>query len=104
MQQLLRLDRISHDVISKTTESLVIENLENLSKQYPILILSDYRGGLITEEIIHVCKKVAAKQELMLIVDAQDQFERYQNVTLLTPNQPDTEKAVGYRINNNKDQ
>ncbi len=103
MQQLLRLDRICHDPISKTTESALISNLDTLSKQYPIIVLSDYRGGLITDEIIHVCKKLAATQDLMIIVDAQDQFERYQNVNLLTPNQPDTERAVGYTIKDERD-
>jgi len=100
LQQLLRLDRISRNSIDKGIEALLIENLENISKQYPVLILSDYRAGLITDEIIHACKKLAARQDLMLIVDAQDQFERFQNATLLTPNQPDTEKAVGYKITN----
>lgn len=99
MQQLLRLDRISHKPIDKNIETGLIANIEKVSKEYPIFILSDYRGGLITDEIIHTCKKLAAKQELMLIVDAQDQFERYQNVALLTPNQPDTERAIGYKIN-----
>lgn len=103
MQQLLRLDRISHDPITKLIETALINNLNSLSKQYPILILSDYRGGLITDEIIHSCKKLTATQDLMIIVDAQDKFERFQNVTLLTPNQPDTERAVGYRINNEAD-
>ncbi len=100
LQQLLRLDRISRDAISSAIETLLIEKIENLSKQFPVLILSDYIAGIITDEIIHACRKIAARQNLMLIVDAQDQFERFQNATLLTPNQPDTEKAVGFKITN----
>ncbi len=100
LQQLLRLDRISREPINSGIETLVVANLENIAKDYPVLILSDYRAGLITDGVIHACKKIAAKQDLMLIVDAQDQFERFQNAKLLTPNQPDTEKAVGYKINN----
>ncbi len=103
MQQLLRLDRISHDPINKPTEMALINNLNRLAKQYPVLVLSDYRGGVITDEIIHVCKQLNATQDLMIIVDAQDRFERFQNVTLLTPNQPDTERAVGYKMNSEAD-
>lgn len=103
MQQLLRLDRISHEPISKGVEQQLISNLENISTQYPILILSDYRGGVITDGLIQACRKISAAKELTIIVDAQDQFERFQNVSLLTPNQPDTEQALGYKINNEKD-
>lgn len=35
---------------------------------------------------------------MLLIVDAQGDFDRFKGATLLTPNQPDTESALGYRI------
>lgn len=103
MQQLLRLDRISHDTVSNAVTSRLIAKLEVAAKQYPLLVLSDYRCGLINDEIIHACQKLAAQHELKLIVDAQDNFERFQNVSLITPNQPDTEKTVGYKINKESD-
>jgi rfaE bifunctional protein kinase chain/domain len=36
-------------------------------------------------------------------VDAQESFERFKGFTLMTPNQPDTEQAVGFPIDNKDD-
>jgi rfaE bifunctional protein kinase chain/domain len=103
MQQLLRLDRISHDTIGSTIAKRLIAKLESVAKNYPLLVLSDYRAGIMTDEIIRACQKLASEHNFKLIVDAQDNFERFQNVSLITPNQPDTEKTVGYKINNESD-
>ena len=97
-QQLLRLDRISHDRVSPTIENELLERLSQKAGEFSAIVLSDYRGGVMTDEVIRGCRSIAANKNLLLIVDAQDDFPRFQNVTLLTPNQPDTEKAVGYTI------
>ncbi|MBI4533856.1 MAG: bifunctional hydroxymethylpyrimidine kinase/phosphomethylpyrimidine kinase [Candidatus Melainabacteria bacterium] len=97
-QQLLRLDRICHDKVSPLVEGLLIDKLSQVAHQYKVIVVSDYRGGLITDGIIRACKTIAAKFNLMVIVDAQDHLERFQDVLLMTPNQPDTEKMVGFAI------
>ena len=98
MQQLLRLDRISHDMISEEMENRVIERLRQSAPGYKAIVLSDYKAGVITDGVIAACRQVASNHNLMVIVDAQQRFERFKGVTLLTPNQPDTEKAVGYKL------
>lgn len=99
-QQLLRLDRISHEPVSPPIEALLVEKLKEASKQFKAVVLSDYRGGVISDRIINVCKGLALNENLLLIVDAQDRFERFDGVALMTPNQPDTEKVVGFSITN----
>lgn len=97
-QQLLRLDRICHEKIDPDIEHQVIEKVRGAAGNYSALVLSDYRAGIMTDPLIRACRAIAAEQKLYLIVDAQDDFARYQNVSLLTPNQPDTEKALGYLL------
>lgn len=99
MQQLLRLDRISHDRISAAVESALIAKLTQSAAQYKAVILSDYKGGVITDGVIEACRLAQKSSPLMVIVDAQGDFRRFKNLTLMTPNQPDTEKAVGYPLN-----
>ena len=101
-QQLLRLDRISREPISPLIEGLLVEKLKDASSQFKAVVLSDYRGGVITAQIIRAVKALAAEQPLMVIVDAQDHFERFQDVTLMTPNQPDTEQMIGFSITNHE--
>ncbi len=98
-QQLLRLDRISHATINSAVESLLIEQLEKVADQYSALVISDYRAGVVSDGVVAACKTLALKRKLMIIVDAQDGFARFQDMTMITPNQPDAEAAVGYDFN-----
>lgn len=97
-QQLLRLDRISHEPIDALVEGLLVDRINQAGGQYKAIVLSDYRGGAVSDGVIRACKALAARENLMVVVDAQDHFERFQDVTLMTPNQPDTEKMVGFKI------
>lgn len=95
-QQLLRLDRISHATMDSVVQSLLSERIERAAKGHNAIILSDYRAGVISDGVIATSRKVAAQQGLLYVIDAQEGFERFQAATLLTPNQPDAETAVGY--------
>ncbi len=98
-QQLLRLDRISHEPVSALIESMLVDRVKQAAGGgYQALVLSDYRGGAITDGVIRACRSAAEAHNLMLVVDAQDRPERFQNVTLMTPNQPDAEKMIGYAL------
>jgi rfaE bifunctional protein kinase chain/domain len=95
-QQLLRLDRITHGSVDSVVQTLLAERLERAAPGHKAIILSDYRAGVINDGIIAACKKVAGRHGLLYIVDAQEGFERFQGATLITPNQPDAEKLLGY--------
>jgi rfaE bifunctional protein kinase chain/domain len=84
-QQLLRLDRICHDEVSPLVEGLLIDRVNKAASGYKAIV-------------INACKSAAQAHNLLVIVDAQDRPERFQNVTLMTPNQPDTEKMVGFAL------
>lgn len=103
MQQLLRLDRISHEPLSKEIESKLVTKLRNATTGYKAIVLSDYRAGVISESVINACREEAKKTGIFVIVDAQGDFSRFKDVTLMTPNQPDTEKAVGYALETSDD-
>ncbi|MBY0551794.1 MAG: bifunctional hydroxymethylpyrimidine kinase/phosphomethylpyrimidine kinase [Candidatus Obscuribacterales bacterium] len=97
-QQLLRMDRISHEQISVEISNRLVEKLRTIAPHYDAVILSDYKSGLITSEVVAGCLEVAAQNDLEVIVDAQNDFSRFRNAALITPNQPDTEAAVGFKI------
>lgn len=97
-QQLLRLDRISHKPIGQHIEDQLFTALSKVIGEYKAVILSDYKGGVMTDGLIRACRKIAAENNIMVVVDAQGDFARFQDVTLLTPNQPDCEAALGFSI------
>ncbi len=100
LQQLLRIDRISHAKISSEIESQLIEKISEANDKRPshAVIVSDYKAGVITDGVIAAVRKLAETRETMVIVDAQNSFERFGNCTLMTPNQPDAEAASGIKI------
>lgn len=100
MQQLLRIDRISHEPISKESEAALIEKINSAQNvETHAVILSDYKAGVITDGVIAAVKKMAREKDLMVIVDAQGDFQRFQDCTLMTPNQPDAEAYAQMEIN-----
>lgn len=98
MQQLLRLDRISHEKISEEIAQKLAQKVLDSTGSYSAIILSDYKAGVIVDSVVEACRKVSSERKILLIVDAQNDFKRFAGCTLITPNQPDSEEAVGYKI------
>ena len=102
-QQIVRIDRQSKGFVSKETEDKIIQKIEQLLPNYDAIILSDYHIGTLTPRIIEFAINLANKLEKVSVVDAQRELGNYKNVISMTPNLPDTEKSVGFEINNEED-
>ncbi len=97
-QQIIRLDRQAKQPMSQATEHAVMKNIEAAIPDFDCIILSDYNIGFLTQNIIDLSIKTAKKYNKLVVVDAQRDLERYRGADALTPNQPDSEKFVGYFI------
>ena len=102
-QQIVRIDRELNEPVNKKTEDKIISNIKKAIPDCDAVLLSDYNIGVLTENIINCAIEEAHKNGKIITVDAQENLGRYHGVTCLTPNQPDTEKAVGYEINSKED-
>lgn len=102
-QQIVRVDRQSKGFISSETEEKVIKNIEKVLPDYDAVILSDYHIGTLTDKIIKFTIDYANKLGKVVVVDAQKDLGSYKNVTSMTPNHPDTEKSVGFKIESEED-
>lgn len=91
-QQLIRLDfedAPSHEVLSNT-----IQQFEQLLPHHDVVILSDYGKGGLT----HVRKMIEQARSLgkKILVDPKgDDYDKYQGVSLLTPNRAELRQVVG---------
>ncbi len=101
-QQIVRIDRQTTTPISKETEAKVIKKLEKAVPHFDAIILSDYHLGTLTQPVVDKAIELAKKYNKIITVDAQKTMNKFQGVTALTPNQPDTEKFVGYFIKDNE--
>ena len=97
-QQIVRIDRQTKDPLSSETEQKVIENIKKSVKNFDGIILSDYNLGFLTQNIVNCVIEEANKYNKIVVADIQTNMEKYKGVTAITPNQPDSEKQVGFFI------
>lgn len=97
-QQIVRIDRETIDELSAETEAKVIEQMELAIPKHDAVILSDYNIGLLTENVIAKAIELCKKHNKIIVVDSQKDLDKFQGVTSMTPNQPDSEKFVGFFI------
>lgn len=102
-QQIVRVDRQSKGFISEETETKVIENIRKSLPDYDAVILSNYHIGTLTDKIIKFTIDYANELGKVIVVDAQRDLGSYKNVTSMTPNLPDTEKSVGFKLESEED-
>lgn len=97
-QQIVRIDRETTTPISPEIEAKIIANIEKAIPEHDAVILSDYNIGIMTKNVIEKTIEIARKHNKVVTVDAQKDLDRYKGCTAMTPNQPDTEKFIGYFI------
>lgn len=102
-QQIVRVDRQSKGDISLETENKIIQNIKTALPDYDVVILSNYHIGTLTDRIIKFTTEYANELGKVVVVDAQRDLGTYKNVTSMTPNLPDTEKSVGFKIETEED-
>jgi rfaE bifunctional protein kinase chain/domain len=97
-QQIVRIDREVNNEIDSNIEAKIIDNINNCAPEVDAILLSDYGIGVITQNIINAAIQASKKHNLFLAVDAQSDLDRFQGATVITPNQPEAEKTLGYEI------
>lgn len=97
-QQIVRIDRETIEPLSKEIEAKVIAQMEKAIPLHDAVILSDYNISLLTDNVIQKAIELCKKYNKIIVVDSQKDLDRFQGVTSMTPNQPDTEKFVGFFI------
>lgn len=97
-QQIVRIDRQTNEYINSEIENLILNSLEKAISEVDVVILSDYHICTLTKKIIKESIKIAQKHNKIIVADAQKNLDNYIGVTSMTPNQPDTERFVGYFI------
>ncbi len=97
-QQIVRIDRETRKPVSEEVEQKIILKIRALTPHFSGILISDYGIGMVTQKIIDEAINAAKLHKKPVVVDSQDDLFRFQGAALITPNQPDTEKALGYEI------
>jgi len=98
-QQIVRFDREDRNRV----EGKVLKNLLNYLRyelqQHDAVIISDYRKGTISSELVRGVVKLAKPADIFVAVDPKvGHFHCYKHVSLITPNISEASQASGIEI------
>lgn len=102
VQQIVRIDRETKLKISADVEDRIVNKIKELTPQFDGILLSDYGIGVMTQRVIDEAIQTANHHGKIIAVDSQDELFRFKNATIITPNQPDAERTLGYEITDKK--
>ncbi|RMF98308.1 MAG: hypothetical protein D6734_00585 [Candidatus Schekmanbacteria bacterium] len=97
-QQVIRIDRESRYFISDSIEAKLIGRIKKELPNLDALIISDYNLGVISERLIEYINSLAEKKETIITVDSRFRFNRFKNITALTPNEVEASRTTGIAI------
>tara|TARA_B100000579_G_scaffold225110_1_gene184309 strand:- start:835 stop:1815 length:981 start_codon:yes stop_codon:yes gene_type:complete len=103
--QLLRADK---EKVRLKSQSSLIKSIKNkLMKQIKYcdaIIISDYKKGLITKELVKEIVQLAKKSKKIIFADPKSKdFKTYEGVDFLTPNQKELSEATNNFIDSEKE-
>ena len=101
-QQVVRYDHESLDEIDLTSQGLIINVLNNIIKDYEVVLLSDYGKGILTENLTQLIIKSAKKHNIKVLADPKGlNYSKYKGSFLLTPNKKEASEASRITIEDN---
>ena len=87
-QQLLRADEETTDEISHQTAARVLAAVRAELQHADVMVISDYTKGVLTDEVLGTAIAEAKAAGVPVVADPKrENFEPYQGVTILKPNQ-----------------
>lgn len=98
-QQMVRADRESRSPVSAEIEDRVIAAFNSALTEAEAVIISDYDKGLLTPRVLGTAIAAAQAAGKIVCLDPKiKNFLSYQKVDVITPNQPEAERASGIEI------
>ncbi len=98
-QQIVRIDRESRDPLPAAIEQQLCSWITCHAGEYSVVVLSDYKKGVLTHGVISAAIKAATAAGIPVLVDPKGtDYIQYAGATLLTPNRKEAEAASGIVI------
>ncbi|OGW76794.1 MAG: hypothetical protein A3C51_02615 [Omnitrophica bacterium RIFCSPHIGHO2_02_FULL_46_20] len=101
-QQVVRIDKEKVDTLSDALISRIINCAKELIDKIDAVIIEDYGKGVITPKLLKYIVPLAKAHKKIISVDPKEErLKYYHGITLITPNNHEASKAVGFEIKDN---
>ncbi|PIS28556.1 bifunctional heptose 7-phosphate kinase/heptose 1-phosphate adenyltransferase [Candidatus Saganbacteria bacterium CG08_land_8_20_14_0_20_45_16] len=99
-QHVIRVDREDKTALSTELLKKVIKQVKKVLTTVDVVIISDYGKGLINKELCQILIKAARQQKKFVAIDPKGQdYSKYQQASIITPNLLEAGLATGIQIN-----
>ena len=102
-QQVLRIDRQTKSGLTEEQYKNLLGTFNEVLSEHDACLLSDYRGGVLTDEGARGAVARARAQNKTIIADANGNFQKFSGATSMTPNQPDVAATLAKSINSDEE-
>jgi len=98
-QQIVRLDRENHGEIHKPILQRIRHFVIRQAARCDGIVISDYGKGVIHSELLELVAEMMQKKKWVCVQDPKkENYARYRNATLVTPNKMEASQASGIEI------
>jgi rfaE bifunctional protein kinase chain/domain len=98
-QQVVRIDKEKVGGLSDDMVRRIINNAKSIIEKVDAVIIEDYGKGVITPKLLKEIVPFAKARRKIISVDPKEEhLMYYKGITLITPNNYEASKAVGFEI------
>ncbi len=102
-QQVVRFDREDKNKVSGKTLKALIEYIRKAILEHDAVIISDYKKGVVSSELVQEVVKASRPENKFIAVDPKTgHFHCYKGVSLITPNLVEASLGSGIEIKDEK--
>ncbi len=99
-QQIVRVDKENKEDISFDSQEAILEKVEMVLGAYDLLLLSDYKKGVLTDTLTKNLIMIAKAKNIPVFADPKgNNYDKYTGATLITPNKKEASAATNIEIN-----
>ncbi len=103
-QQVVRIDREDISAIVGSVARKIIDYVEQNIQEVDGVIIEDYGKGVVSPELLKSIVSIARKNGKIVAVDPKENhFSYYKGVNVITPNNHEAARAVGFPLDNTED-
>ena len=99
-QQVVRIDKENKDRLKDAVVDKLAAHIESMIRNVDAVIVEDYAKGVITPALLKKIIPLARRNKKIIAVDPKEEhFKYYKGISVITPNNHEASKAVGFEIN-----
>jgi len=97
-QQLARIDKLERRPLDEEITSQIVARLQEIAPRVDALLLSDYRTGVVNEEIVTTALRLSRQHGKLITVDSQGDLHKFKGFDLVKCNRREAEALLGQEL------